>query len=127
MPKADALLPIVSASDSDTSFFICIIFLWFFTPSLTTTGNESCNEFITTFDFFSWPAGCPLPSGGVSRCLQFISMRNRVNRHLLPGREAPCVRQLDGRFIRANCATRSAIEKDDDAFIRRVWQKKRWG
>ena len=70
MPKADALLAIVSASDSNTSFFICIVFLWFFRPSIAKTGNEGCNEFVTTFNFFSWPTGRPLPSGGISRCLQ---------------------------------------------------------
>src|SRR5208283_2745995 len=107
MPKADALLPIVRASDSDTSFFICIVFLWLFRPSIAETGNEGCDDFITTFNFFSSPAGCPLPSCG-------------VNRQLLPGREAPCVRPDDGRFIRANCAILGAIENDDDAFIRRV-------
>src|SRR5208282_6094715 len=120
MPKADALLLIVRASDSDTSFFICIVFLWFFRPSLAKTGNEGCNETVTTFDFISLPAGCLLPSDGISRLLQFISMRSRVNRQLLPGGEAPCVRPDDGRFIRANCAILGAIENDNDAFIRRV-------
>src|ERR1035441_5426460 len=116
MPKADALLAIVSASDSDTSFFICIVFLWFFRPSIAKIGNEGCNEFVTTFDFVSLPAECRLPSGGVSRFLQFISMRNRVNRQVLPGREAPCVRPDDGTFVRANCAILGAIENDNDAF-----------
>jgi hypothetical protein len=57
-----------------------------------------------------------LPSGGVSRFLQFISMLNRVNRQLLPGREALCVRPDDGRFIRAHCAILGAIGNNDDTF-----------
>ena len=68
-----------------------------------------CNEIVTTFDFISLPAGCPLPSDGISRLLQFISMRSGVNLQLLPGREASSVRQDDGTFIRANCAILGAI------------------
>jgi hypothetical protein len=94
-----------------------MVFLWFFRASLAGTGNEGRDEFITTFDFVSWPAGRPLPSGGVSRLLQFISMRHRVNQQLLPDREVLCIRQDDGTFIRANCAARSAIENDNDFFI----------
>jgi hypothetical protein len=89
------------------------------------TGNEGCNEIVTTFCFLSLPPECPLPSGGVSRFLQFISMLIRVNRQSLPGRQtlALCVRHEDGTFIRANCATLGAIGNDADAFIGQVWQK----
>jgi hypothetical protein len=41
----------------------------------------------------------------------------RVNRQLLPGREALCVRQDDATFIRANRATLGAIENDNNFFI----------
>jgi hypothetical protein len=62
--------------------------------------------------------GMLLPLGNFSRFLQFISLLIRVNRQLLSGKHALCVRQDDGIFIRANCAILGAIGNDND-FSRR--------
>jgi hypothetical protein len=119
-------LLIVRASDSDTSFFICIVFLWFFRPSLAKIGNEGCNEIVTTFDFVSLPPEGLLPADDRFRFRQFISLCICILRLLHLRREIIVLYlgQNDRTFVRANCATLGAIGNDNDAFIVQVCRMK---
>jgi hypothetical protein len=126
MPKADALLLIVRASDSDTSFFIFIVFLSFFRRIIPETENEGCNEIVTTFDFVSLPPEGLLPADDRFRFRQFISLCICILRLLHLRREIIVLYlgQNDRTFVRANCATLGAIGNDNDAFIVQVCRMK---
>src|SRR5665213_894590 len=84
MPKADALLPIVRASDSDTSFFICIVFLWFFRPSIVGTVNEGCMNSLQLFASIH---------SRRNACRQAISTHTAIYFHIPPCQPAIAFRQ----------------------------------